>query len=93
MNDFLTCVIFCCQNQPFPAETDAHVGLMSGSILFLWPFSMLCPVFRCVIFDAPVLNGNFRCESLCFMLFIHSVSTKSLYILLGEVSHFHCFVV
>ena len=22
MNDFLTCVIFCCQNQPFPAEKD-----------------------------------------------------------------------
>ena len=21
MNDFLPCVIFCCQNKPFPAET------------------------------------------------------------------------
>ena len=27
MNDFLTCVIFCCQNQPLPAEKEVRCRL------------------------------------------------------------------
>ena len=27
MNDFLSCMIFCCQNQPFPAETSVALSL------------------------------------------------------------------
>ena len=26
MNDFLSCMKFCCQNQPFPAETNVVRG-------------------------------------------------------------------
>ena len=62
------------------------MGSVSGSILLLRPFS-LCPVFRHIIFDAPLLNVNFRCKNLCFRLFIHSIGTKSLDILLGELSY------
>ena len=66
-----------------------HVGSVSGSILLLWPFDMLCPVFRCIIFDAPLLDVNFKCESFCFRIFIHSVGTKSLYKLLGELFYLY----
>ena len=51
---------------------------------------MLCPVVRSIIFGAPLLGVNFRCESLCFRLFIHSVGTKSLYKLLGKLFHLLC---
>ena len=51
---------------------------------------MLCPVFRRIIFGVPLLDVNFRCKSLCYMLFIHSVGTKSLYILLGKLSYLLC---
>ena len=37
MNDFLTCVIFCCQNQPFPAErcerlSDAKIKVLEKGL-------------------------------------------------------------
>ena len=71
----------------------SHVGLFSGSIILLWPLSMLYPAFRCIICDSPLLDVNFRCEILCFRLFIHSVGTKgtrSSHTLLGELLYLLC---
>ena len=34
MNDFLNCVIFCCQNQPFPGRNGClHIGRRTNPIL------------------------------------------------------------
>ena len=42
-----------------------------------------------VIFEAPILDVNLRCASLCFKLFIQSVGTVFIYVILDNLRAFH----
>ena len=53
-------------------------GVTSKSILLLWLFSIQCPDFSLIIFEAPFLEVCLRCNVHCFSSYLDIVGTMFL---------------
>ena len=53
-------------------------GVTSKSVLLLWLFSIQCPDFSLIIFEAPFLEVYLRCNAHCFSSYFNIVHTMFL---------------
>ena len=65
-------------------------GVISKSILLLWLFSMQCPDFSLLIFEAPFLEVYFRCNARCFSSSLDIAGAMFLYLLSFVLLHLLC---
>ena len=65
-------------------------GVISKSIFLLWLFSMQCPDFSLIIFEAPFLEVCLRCNASCFSSSLDIVGAMFLYLLSFVLFHLLC---
>ena len=65
-------------------------GVISKSIFLLWLFSMQCPDFSLIIFEAPFLEVCLRCNACCFSSSLDIVGAMFLYLLSFVLFHLLC---
>ena len=68
----------------------SHSGVISRSILLLWLFSMQCPDFSLIIFEAPFLEVCLRCNAHCLSSSLETVGTMFSYLLSFVLFHLLC---
>ena len=65
-------------------------GVISKSIFLLWLFSMQCPDFSLIIFEASFLEVCLRCNARCFSSSLDIVGAMFLYLLSFVLFHLLC---